>query len=91
MFVYIFKRLDNHQVVMVDLWLPKESFLRYNLRCKDDEQEVGVSIPQLKKVLSWMTADPMEIHAVNKKVKLTQKRAGSNIHISSFKSWLGLL
>ena len=76
---------------MVDLWLPKESFLRYNLRCKDDEQEVGVSIPQLKKVLSWMTADPMEIHAVNKKVKLTQKRAGSNIHISSFKSWLGLL
>jgi len=66
-------RLDNHQDVMVDLWLPKESFLRYNLQRKDDEQEIGVSIPQLKKVLSWITEDPMEIHARDKKVKFSQK------------------
>jgi proliferating cell nuclear antigen PCNA len=69
-------RLDENQVVMVDLWLPRECFLRYQFKFAEDEQEVGVSIKELKKLMTWMTADPVEIHIVQKTISFTQKGAG---------------
>jgi len=69
-------RLDENQVVMVDLWLPKNGFLRYGFNSKDDEEEYGVSIKELKKLMSWMDASPVEIHARQNMLTFTQKRLG---------------
>jgi len=69
-------RLDENAVVMVDLWLPRESFLEYKFTCKENEQEVGVSIKELRKLMSWMTADPVEIHVKHKVMIFTQRGAG---------------
>jgi len=69
-------RLDVNAVVMVDLWLPAESFLEYNYTHSEDEKEVGVSIKELRKLLSWMTANPVEINIQPKTMIFTQRGAG---------------
>lgn len=69
-------RLDKDQVVMVDLWLPRESFLRYSFRHNETEQEFGISVKELKKVMTWMTADAVQIKANVRDLVFTQKQAG---------------
>jgi len=69
-------RLDENQVVMVDLWLPRENFLRYGFKYSEDEEEVGVSIKELKKLMTWMTSDPVEIKTGKKIISFTQKGSG---------------
>lgn len=69
-------RLDENQVVMVDLWMPRESFLRYGFRHGEEEEEFGVSIKELKKLMTWMDASPVEVHARQTNLTFTQKRLG---------------
>jgi len=68
-------RLDTNQVVMVDLMLPRDSFLRYSLT-GNTEMEVGVNVGTMKKVLQWMSEDSMDIKVVNRKITFSQKRQG---------------
>jgi len=66
--------LDNDHIVMVDLWLPKDSFLKYNYRNKQ-ETKAGLSLRKLKKTLVWATVEPLQLSFLPRSVKFSQNNA----------------
>lgn len=69
-------RIDTESVVMVDLFLSKADFTDFSLRGKP-EIEVGLSTVDLKRLLEWMTVDPLRIEIPDQgPLKLSQERSG---------------
>jgi len=69
-------RIDEQSVIMVDMYLPKDQFLSFNLR-GTSELTMGIDVKGLKKLLLWMTPDPLSFNFKrNSNMVLTQKRAG---------------
>jgi len=68
-------RIDEQSVIMIDMFLPKDQFLSFSLR-GSGELTTGIDVKGLKKLLLWMTPDPLTFHFKRNSIVLTQKRAG---------------
>eukprot|EP00494_Astrolonche_serrata_P025738 UN25999 len=64
--------LDEDSVCMVDLWLPKEGFLKYDVK-NNQETKANINLAKLKKMLSWVSNVPLKLSWMAKVLRITQE------------------
>ena len=77
--------MDTNQVVMVELFLAKESFLEYPPSLPREDIELGISLKSMKKFCATLTEDPLTFRATARQINLIQKYTGGKYNEYSLK------
>lgn len=67
-------RLDLQAVVMVDLWIPRDYCLRFQIQ--GEQQKFGVSLYNLKKLLEWVQSESLTLEVSKNNILFRQRATG---------------